>query len=258
MSRNRTRNKLSFDTRRDGGGFIALPWQVMDSKVYLTLSHPAKSLLLEIARQYSKDNNGRLLASRAHLKKRGWNSSDTIYRALRELIEAKLIHQTVMGHRPNKASWFALTWYHLDRHSSFDAGAYESFRRGSYADLPVVKITKFRPIGGTESPVIAPRDGLESIPLVPAEGAIKPLLRETSTPLSGHHLDITIYLTNKEPTDGVKTKDKVTTRVRDSDFDPNHFDPETGEFHKQPPLAPAKQRATAQSWVHQALDAKTG
>ena len=124
--------------------------------------------------------------------------------------------------------------------------------------MSVVKITKLRPIGGTESPVIAPRDGLESIPLVPAEGAIKPLLRETSTPLSGHHLDITIYLTNKEPTDGVITKDKVTTRVRDSDFDPNHFDPETGEFHKQPPLAPAKQRAAAQSWVHQALDAKTG
>lgn len=40
------------DSGRDSGGFIALPWSVMDSAAYTALSHPARSLLLEIARQF--------------------------------------------------------------------------------------------------------------------------------------------------------------------------------------------------------------
>jgi hypothetical protein len=52
------------------------------------LGHPARSLLLELARQFVRDNNGRLLASRAYLAKRGWKSADVIDRAKRELLEA--------------------------------------------------------------------------------------------------------------------------------------------------------------------------
>jgi hypothetical protein len=55
---------------RDGGGFVALPWSVLDCPVYSGLSHPARSLLLEFARQYVRDNNGRLLASGKYLSKR--------------------------------------------------------------------------------------------------------------------------------------------------------------------------------------------
>ena len=69
------------DHGRDQGGFIALPWSVVDSSAFKRLSHPARALLLEIARQYAGDNNGRLLASRAHLSPRGWNSVDVITRA---------------------------------------------------------------------------------------------------------------------------------------------------------------------------------
>ena len=182
MARSRTRNKLSIDIRRDAGGFVALPWQVLDSKAYLNLSHTAKSLLFDVARQWCKDNNGRLLASRAHLKKRGWNSSDTIYRALRELLDAKLLHQTVMGHRPNKASWFALTWYLLERDSRFDAGAFESFQRGAYADIPTIKNAKLRPPDGTERPKIAPPDGTRGHSIAPPDGTMRPLLGVVSVP----------------------------------------------------------------------------
>ena len=86
----------------------------MDCPAYAELSHPAKSLLLEIARQYVRDNNGRLLTSMAYLKERGF------------------IHETVMGHRPNKASWYAVTWYALDKLNGYDPGAAESFERGAY------------------------------------------------------------------------------------------------------------------------------
>lgn len=117
---------------RDPGGFVALPWSVLDSAAYAGLSHPAKALLLEVARQYVRDNNGRLLCSMAYLGPRGWRSNDVITRALRELVAAGLLHQTVQGARPNKASWYAITWQTLDRLSGYDAGAVEGFQRSSY------------------------------------------------------------------------------------------------------------------------------
>ena len=67
--RNKSRKKGS---GRDPGGFVALPWSVLDCPAFLGLSHPARSLLLELARQFVFDNNGRLLASAAYLATRGW------------------------------------------------------------------------------------------------------------------------------------------------------------------------------------------
>jgi hypothetical protein len=165
----RDRRTKGQDTSRDSGPFIALPWQVTDSPAYIGLSHPAKALLVEIARQYVRDNNGRLLASRAHLSKRGWKSADTINRALRELIAARLIHQTVMGHFPKTASWYAVTWRTLDRLPGFDAGAADSFERGGYAKQPV-KNARLRPPDGQERPRIGPGDEQERVRVGPGDG----------------------------------------------------------------------------------------
>lgn len=65
----RDRRNKNKDTGRIAGGFIALPWSVVDSQAYMELSYPAKALLIEIDRQFVRDNNGRMLASRAYLKK---------------------------------------------------------------------------------------------------------------------------------------------------------------------------------------------
>lgn len=106
---------------RDGNQFVAMPVVVLDSPAYRGLSHPGRSLLMEIARQYVRDNNGRLLASAAYLSKRGWTSSDVITRAKRELLNAGFIFETVKGARPNKASWYAITWHPLDKIKGYDA-----------------------------------------------------------------------------------------------------------------------------------------
>ena len=45
------------------GSFIALPWSVVDSPKYKTLSSTAKALLIDLARQYRGLNNGSLVAS---------------------------------------------------------------------------------------------------------------------------------------------------------------------------------------------------
>ena len=158
------------DRNRDSGQFMAIPWRVVDSSAYMGLSHPAKALLFEIARQFARDNNGRLLASRAYLKPRGWNSADTISRALRELLNAGLIHQTVQGHRPNKASWYAVTWRTLDRISGYDAGAVESFKRSSYENAHL-KNTDLCPPHGLTVPRIGPAGGLGMTSTRPPKGA---------------------------------------------------------------------------------------
>jgi len=177
------RNSGKASSGRDPGGFVALPWSVLDSRAYAALSHPARSLLLEIARQYVRDNNGRLLASRAYLATRGWTSADVIDRAKRELLDAGFIFETVKGHRPNKASWYAVTWYTLDRHAGYDHGAVESFRRGAYREN-----ASLSPSRGTERASIGPSHGTERPPPVPSHGPMRANFDPSPVPSDGHHL----------------------------------------------------------------------
>jgi hypothetical protein len=177
--------RMKASTGRDAGGFVALPWAVLDCPAYAALSHPARSLLLELARQYVRDNNGRLLASRAHLAQRGWTSADVIQRAKGELLAAGFIHETVKGRRPNRASWYALTWFALDRHPEYDPGAAESFLRGAYRKNAILC-----PSHGTERPPIAPSHGTGRPRSVPSHGAIRGVFAPLSVPSDGHHLDM--------------------------------------------------------------------
>ena len=174
---------------RDAGGFVALPWSVLDCVAYARLSHPARALLLELARQFVRDNNGRLLASAAYLSKRGWNSADVITRAKRDLVEAGFIHETVRGHRPNKASWYAVTWQALDKLPGYDTGAVECFERGAYRKSEPPRNASLRPPRGVESRDIAPPHGVERASHAPSHGAISPIFGARPTPSHGNHLE---------------------------------------------------------------------
>ncbi len=46
---------------------------------------------MEVARQFVRDNNGRMLLSGAYLSKRGWSSVDVVTRAKRELLAAGVV-----------------------------------------------------------------------------------------------------------------------------------------------------------------------
>lgn len=177
---------------RDHGGFVALPWSVLDCPTYVLLSHPARSLLIEIARQYIRNNNGQLLTSSRYLLKRGWRSADVIQRAKRDLIEAGFIYETVKGHRPNKASWYAITWQDLDKHTGYDAGAFAGWRdaRSSYQSKKPLKNKLLIPLKGIERGMIAPFHVIAESPAIPSEGANKISFRSSSIPSNGNHLDI--------------------------------------------------------------------
>ena len=159
--------------RRIEGQFIALPFDVLHSEAYKRLSHPARSLLLEFCLQYRGANNGTLLASMRHLKKRGWNSADVVTRAKRELLASGLIFETVKGRRPSIASWYALTWHILDHSANYDAGVFKSFKRGLYREIDVF-ITEVIPFGGLSLDDTKPGDGKRVQGRVPVSGAVLP------------------------------------------------------------------------------------
>jgi hypothetical protein len=177
---------------RDGGGFVALPWSVLDCPAYSRISHPARSLLIEFARQYVRDNNGRLLASGKYLSKRGWRSADVIQRAKKELIDAGFIYETVKGHRPNKASWYAITWQDLDKHHGYDAGTFEGWRdaRSGYEKSRTLKINRLIPSSGVSGSEIAPSSVVKSpLPTV-SDGTINTTFMPPPIPSNGNHLEL--------------------------------------------------------------------
>jgi hypothetical protein len=118
--------------KRVGGGYLCLPWQVLNSAAYRSATHTERSLLIDIGRQYSGNNNGMLVSCMKYLRGLGWNSHDTVTRNLRHLIERGLLMETRKGGFPNKAAWHALTWYDLDVMHGLDID-HTKYKRGAYA-----------------------------------------------------------------------------------------------------------------------------
>ena len=164
------------DEKRIEGKFCALPLDTLKSAAYRSLSHTARSLLIDIASQYMGANNGRLRASMKSLRPMGWRSADVIARAKKELLQAELIYETVMGSRPNKASWYAVTWADLDMHPGFDPDVHRGFKRGAYRTAEILPVC---PPRGAARQKIAPSDGKTEVRPAPSDGAIRPFLAES-------------------------------------------------------------------------------
>lgn len=179
------------------GPFTPLLWRVLDSHAYADLSYPARALLLEIARQYVRDNNGRLLCSMNHLRRRGWRSADVVTRAKRDLLDHGFIFETVKGRLPNRAAWYALTWRPLDRHPDFDPGATGGFVRDAYLSWMPNQNSASVPVPGTRSRSIEPSPGTSARSPVPSGGAVRPLLGKLPIPAAGNHLEKPSVLTGQ-------------------------------------------------------------
>jgi hypothetical protein len=162
MAKNFKRSKA----KRDGHQYLALPHIVIDSPSYRELGYPARALLIDIARQYTGTNNGRLVACAKYLKPMGWNSNDTVSRALAELKAAGLLIETRMGMRPNRAAWFALGWYELDASVGMDIDP-RTYRTGQYKIAPLI------PPGGVGKVRTAPAGGVRAAAAAPAGGAMR-------------------------------------------------------------------------------------
>jgi hypothetical protein len=119
---------------RDGSRFVALPHLLLESPAYLGLSYSARALLIDMALQYTGSNNGKLVICDKAMKPRGWGSNATKFKAKQELLDAGFLCETRKGQKPNKASWFALTWHTLDWSPDMDIQR-AGFTRSAYLNI---------------------------------------------------------------------------------------------------------------------------
>lgn len=92
--------------------YAAIEHRVIDSDAYADLTFSARSLLVLITRQLSKDNNGRLQATYSYMRKYGF-SENTLGRAIKELISHGMIYRTRSGGYQQGAAQYAVTWLSL-------------------------------------------------------------------------------------------------------------------------------------------------
>jgi hypothetical protein len=106
--------------KRSTASFVALPKYLINSRKYQELKGNSIKLLTQIAEQYNGSNNGDLQASFSVLKHKGWKSSETLDRALKELVESGFLVKTRQGHFPNICSLFGVTWQPIDKSDKYD------------------------------------------------------------------------------------------------------------------------------------------
>lgn len=187
----RRRDRTKVD--RDGTGFIALPHVVVDSPAWAKLTWPARSLLVELARQYRPNMNGRLLATTKILEPRGFNSHQTVSRALAELESAGFIYKTCQGGRPARASLYAVTWHALDApRDLYDHDAHRIFPRGAYRQTPSSENAALIPTSGAEKVSADPIIGsaaYEKPNPCPDDRVSKGHFTRATAPTIGEHLE---------------------------------------------------------------------
>jgi hypothetical protein len=132
------------------GTYSAIPHSVLDSKAFTGASLKAKGLLFELLRQLNGHNNGHLQLTTSWLKKRDWNSSDTIQTAKNELVDRGLIMQTRQGGRNLYCSWYAVTWLAISDFTGLDIQQ-KDYHPGKWQFMdnpPVKKTVKAVPLSG--------------------------------------------------------------------------------------------------------------
>lgn len=90
--------------------FISIDHRVVDSPAFAALKPSAQALILFIARQLKKDNNGHLQATFSWCKRYGIGSEHTLRDSIAQLISHGFIYRT-RSHGANGAwATYALTW----------------------------------------------------------------------------------------------------------------------------------------------------
>lgn len=100
-------------TGRSAATYLGIPHYVFRSNEFGQLTAWQLKLLVEIAGKYTGHNNGDLSCAYSQLKLRGWNSTGTLWTALRGLLEGGWLEITRHGSR-NRCALYAVTWWPVD------------------------------------------------------------------------------------------------------------------------------------------------
>ncbi len=134
--------------------YAAIEHRVIDSPAYADLSFSARALLLILARQLTKDNNGRLQAAFTYVKGYGITSKRTLSRSLMELISHGMIYRTRTGGYQQGASQYAVTWLPIKHGEGLFLAGFRSCAWREWSPdkkTPPAKIPPARFISGTRT-----------------------------------------------------------------------------------------------------------
>lgn len=106
-------SSTNLDARRGGlrwnVRFVCLPHALLTHPTFTELSGGATKLLLAILSDYVGNNNGHLTATASRMKRFGFNSKDSLSKAIRELLASGYIVRTRTQHLRSPAL-YAVTW----------------------------------------------------------------------------------------------------------------------------------------------------
>lgn len=154
MSKRKQRALREAKSRREGGGFCALPFAVLHSPQFANLSIYALKYLFDLLSQYRLTNNGDLMASWEFMRGRGWKSRGSLSRARLELLRKGFIKVTRQGGR-NVPTLYAVTFYAID------------FCGGKLDVQPTRSPSSEWREGGMEGPIIGPLVRRKEMPNTP-------------------------------------------------------------------------------------------
>ena len=109
----RNTKRLQQTGRQTTGQFLRLPKELLAHENFKTLSPRATKYVVDLASNYNGRNNGDLSATFSQMKSRGWNSSDQLFKAKRELVDRGIIKISRQGGL-NKCNLYALNWFQID------------------------------------------------------------------------------------------------------------------------------------------------
>ena len=179
-------------SERVPGQFLALPYDVINSAAFRSLSYPARCLMIDIA---ISAPNGRCTAGRDRLKALGWTSNDVVARALAELEDRCLVVRTREARWPRQCAWFAVTWLDLKHTDDLDIDP-RRFRKGLYRDYASAgrAATTRCPPDGPMAASTGPSHGPMVAPIGPADGPVGPHQRNSIGPPNGLNLENAICI----------------------------------------------------------------
>ena len=109
------RRAAQAQSKRESGGFVAMPYIVIRSEEWGRLSAHAVKALMDLVAQYSGSNNGDFDACWEKMSTRGWRSKDTLYKGINELMAAKFIIKTRQGQkRKGFPTLYGVTFHKLN------------------------------------------------------------------------------------------------------------------------------------------------
>jgi len=171
--------------------YAAIEHRVIDSDAYAALTFSARSLLVLLARQLSKDNNGHLQATYSYLRPYGF-SENTITRGIAELVSTGIIYRTRAGGYQQGPAKYAVTWLPLTKNTEglFLAG----FKSSAWRDwtmpngkAPHPKVRTCNRKNGewtgttTAKFAVSPPPKSEDIELMPCRGVVSDERHSSST-----------------------------------------------------------------------------